>query len=244
MEPETSNALFCQGMTCIRALPDAREQAISVPHSDLKGLIHVVHSYLQSAKKKTPPSKALLRKAVLALMQEGTVLSRQWDKTQLALIVLKWAHTALKLALPEEQPNLFVQVRVSDDNPKVLAHKCCLRDELSEEVVSFSIASPSPVKTTPLAAPSEEPLPDGGMRSSAEFSSPAFDNNFLQEIDDLAKQADLAAIPVLFYTPRVSNSQNSDDKSPGEPVGPDPGFASFDTSFHDEKRPNYPLSHR
>ena len=81
--------MFCQGMNCIRALPYVREESISISTKDLGALIHIIRDYLESVKKKTPPTKALLRKTILVLMQEETALSRQWDKTQLVLVVMK-----------------------------------------------------------------------------------------------------------------------------------------------------------
>lgn len=114
--------------------------------------MHVLQRYLDSAKKSTPPSKNLMHEAAKSLMQDGAVLSQKWDKTQLALVIQRWALAALRLANPKLQHGLFVQARVSEDNPKVLSHKCCMKDELSEEVISLSIASPSPLKPRASAA--------------------------------------------------------------------------------------------
>ena len=80
-------------------------------------------SYLQSSKKNDPPSKKLLHTSANALMQTGVVLSQKWDKTQLALVIQIWAVTTLRLSDPKLQHDLFVQARVSVDNPKVLSHK-------------------------------------------------------------------------------------------------------------------------
>ena len=214
-EPDdTSDSIFLRGMNCIRMLPDVRRngRGATISTKNLKALVDVLRMYMESANTKTPPSKKLLREAALALMQEGAILSRQWDKTQLALVVLKWTLTALRLARPELQCSLFVQARVSSNNPKVLEHKCCMRDEQSEEVVSLSIASPSPIKT---AARSPSASAESS-KSTDEFDSPAFDNDSLQQIDAIAEQADLAAIPVHFYTPRVPELGDDDGNSPGE----------------------------
>ena len=151
------------------------------------------------------------------MMQEGAVLSKKWDKTQLALVIQKWALTALRLEKPGMQYSLFVQAHVSDDNPKVLSHKCCLKDELSEEVVTLSIASPSPLKPRiPV-----EPDTEIAVGQESEFGPEAFDPDFLAEIDVLAQQADLAAIPVHFYTPRVPSQRGADENPHGEAPPPD-----------------------
>ena len=67
-------------------------------------------------------------------------------------------------------------------------------DELSEEVVTLSITSPNPMKRgSPTGARSGE---EGEFDSVTEF-----DDDFLQQIDANSEKADLAAIPVHFYTP-------------------------------------------
>ena len=219
-EPDdTEDSIFCRGMNFIRALPDVRSYGRKTDHSkkDLKAAVEVLQSYLDSAKTSTPPSKKLLHMAAKSLMQEGAVLSKKWDKTQLALVIQKWALTALRLEKPGMQYSLFVQAHVSDDNPKVLSHKCCLKDELSEEVVTLSIASPSPLKPRiPV-----EPDTEIAVGQESEFGPEAFDPDFLAEIDVLAQQADLAAIPVHFYTPRVPSQRGADENSHGEAPPPD-----------------------
>ena len=64
-------------------LPDVRRNGgdITISVKDLKALVHVLQAYLDSPKTKIPPSKKLLHNAALTLMQEGAVLSHQWDKT-------------------------------------------------------------------------------------------------------------------------------------------------------------------
>ena len=118
-------AAFRRGIKCIKSLPAIREKGRDglVSREDLQALIDLLISYLQSPKKTAPPPKKLLHAAAHSLMQEGAVLSQRWDKTQLALVVQRWAVTALRLSDPSLQYGLFVQARVSDDNPKELAHK-------------------------------------------------------------------------------------------------------------------------
>ena len=200
-----------RGMQCIKGLPGVRAKRRDgvVSRADLTALIELLMSYLNSPKKNAPPSKKILHAAASSLLQAGVVLSQKWDKTQLALVVQKWAVTALRLSDPSLQHGLFVEALVSPSNPKALAHKCCLKDEASEEVVSLSIVSPSPVK-----AASTSPSP--GESGSQEFGGEEFDNDFLAEIDAIAEQADLANIPVHFYTPRVLNNQHGNRASPGQ----------------------------
>ena len=78
-----------------------------------------------------------------------------------------------------------------------------MRDELSSEYVAFSIASPSPVKArAPDAAEAEGSPEKAGEKEDSAFDlSAEFDADFLREIDELASQADLAALPINFYTP-------------------------------------------
>ena len=76
-----------------------------------------------------------------------------------------------------------------------------MRDEVSEEVVSFSITSPSPVKAK---IPSTSDVRVPAIKAEGDVdefgSTGGFDNDFLMEIDDLA------SISVHFYIPRVSQS--------------------------------------
>ena len=51
-----------------------------------------------------------------------------------------------------------------------------------------------------------------------DFGTDDFDNEFLAEIDALAEQADLAAIPVHSYTPRVPSVPKENGTSPGQCV--------------------------
>ena len=87
-----------------------------------------------------------------------------------------------------------------------------MRDELSEEVVSLSIASPSPLK--PKASAAIRSVEEADTES--EFGLDDFDKDFLAEIDELAHSADLAAIPVHFYTPWVPSSEQEHGIPTGE----------------------------
>ena len=211
---ETEAHIFQRGMDCLKGLPGLRERGAGVElcKKGLRAVMHVLQRYLDSAKKSTPPSKTLLHEAAKSLMQEGAVLSQKWDKTQLALVIQRWALAALRLENTKLQYGLFVQARVSEDNPKVLSHKCCMRDELSEEVVSLSIASPSPLK--PKASAAIRSVEEADTES--EFGLDDFDKDFLAEIDELAHSADLAAIPVHFYTPWVPSSEQEHGIPTGE----------------------------
>ena len=186
-------------------------------HHQLDALIYILQQYLESAKTTTPPSKDLLRQAVLSLIQEGTALSHRWDKTQLALIVQKWALSALRLSPRHVQTKLFVQAKmVVENRKKVLSHKCFLKDEHSEEVVELSIASPSPVKAVIPVKKARESREESDGEATETFElSNDFDEDFLKEIDELAQQADLAAIPVHFYTPGVEPIPGRDANVPG-----------------------------
>ena len=70
----------------------------------------------------------------------------------------------------------------------------------------------------PLAQPvkpvAESPAPRDSV--AKEFDGEEFDNDFLAAIDALAEQADLAAIPVHFYTPRVPSVPGEHGASPGQ----------------------------
>ena len=227
---DVRNHKFAIGMNTIRALPETRKAKQVVSPKELDCLIMILQEFLASAKRTTPPTKSVLRRAVLSLMQQGTVLSRQWDKTQLALVVLKWAVSSLRLRPLEDQTHLFVEVRVSSEDPKVIAHKCCLRDEISQEVLAFSIASPSPSKKRAPRNPEAGGLAEGAEPPSATSfdDSDEFDAEFLREIDELANHADLAAIPVNFYTPRVGNSVTKDSDASGCPPATYLIFGSID----------------
>ena len=211
---ETEAHIFQRGMDCIKGLPGLRERGAGVEmcKKGLRAVMHVLQRYLDSAKHSSPPSKKLLHEAAKSLMQEGAVLSQKWDKTQLALVIQRWALAALRLENPKLQYGLFVQARVSEDNPKVLSHKCCMQDELSEEVISLSIASPSPLKPRGSAATRSAEEAD----TESEFGLDDFDKDFLAEIDELAHSADLAAIPVHFYTPWVPSPEKEHGISTGE----------------------------
>ena len=216
---ETEAHIFQRGMDCLKGLPGLRERGAGVElcKKGLRAVMHVLQRYLDSAKKSTPPSKSLLHEAAKSLMQEGAILSQKWIKTELALVIQRWALAALRLENTKLQCGLFVQARVSEDNPKVLSHKCCMRDELSEEVVSLSIASPSPLK--PKASAAIRSVEEADTES--EFGLDDFDKDFLAEIDELAHSADLAAIPVHFYTPRVPSQRGDDENPHGEAPPPD-----------------------
>ena len=72
-----------------------------------------------------------------------------------------------------------------------------MRDELSEETVSFSIANLIPVKVK------DRDTCEGTRTDESEFGSPSFDNEFLEEIDQIVNQADLASsrYPDTFLYP-------------------------------------------
>ena len=227
------NAKFALGMNAIRELPKIRKAKQVVSPKELDGMVLVLQEFLASAKRTCPPTKILLREAVISLMQSGTVLSTAWDKTQLALVALKWAVTSLRLRPLGAQPDLFVEVKIDSENRKVIAHKCCLRDELSSEYVAFSIASPSPVKARAPDASEAEGSPEkaGEKEDSAFDLSTEFDADFLREIDELASQADLAAIPINFYTPRVEDKRHEDSPASGRSRADWPDFLMCHSLF-------------
>jgi hypothetical protein len=209
-----------RGLQAIRDLPIARSGGLILGVRELDALVFAMNEYLTSDNKSTPPTKDLLRAAVLSLLQEGVALSAQWNKSQLALIVQKWALSAIQLSPRHAQANLFVQTTMAvEKRKKVLRHKCWLKDEGSEEVVEFSIASPSPVKARKPArdASISRETSEGNETDLYELSD--VDESFLKEIDALAQQADLAAIPVHFYTPGV-NTIPGRDFNAGSHEGP------------------------
>ena len=218
---ETTAQKVVRGNQALRDLPIARSGGLILGVRELDALIIAMQNYLDSPKKNTPPSKDLLRAGALSLMQEGTHLSTRWDKSQLSLVVQKWALSALQLRPLHTQANLFVQASIGEENrKKVLLHKCCLKDEFSDEIVELSIASPSPVKQGVPARGRKNPEEgeDGNARENFDLTE-EFDDEFLREIDELANQADLAAIPVHFYTPGVNivpgRDSNADDSQEG-----------------------------
>ena len=204
-----------RGNQALRDLPIARSGGLILGVRELDALIVAMQNYIDSPKNTTPPSKDLLRAGARSLMQEGTSLSKRWDKSQLALVVQKWALSALQIRPLHTQANLFVQATIGVENrKKVLLHKCCLKDEFSEEVVELSIASPSPVKQGCPAKERENSVEseDNVIQENFDLTD-EFDEEFLREIDDLAQQADLAAIPVHFYTPGVNTIPGRDSNA-------------------------------
>ena len=207
-----------RGLQVIRDLPIARSGGLILGVRELDALVFAVRQYLASDNKATPPTKDFLRAAVLSLLQEGVSLSKRWDKTQLALIVQKWALSAIQLSPRHAQANLFVQTTLAvEKRKKVLLHKCWLKEEGSEEAIEFSIASPSPVKPRKPAkdTSTSRETTDGHETDLYEMSD--LDEAFLKEIDELAQQADLAAIPVHFYTPGVDRNPHADENVQGAP---------------------------
>ena len=100
----------------------------------------------------------------------------------------------------DAQPNLYVQVKRSPKNKKKMTNKVFLQPEGTEEVHTFFMASPSPVKPTAAAS-------DSSSAASPAFepTSPAslMPEDFMAEIDSLANDISMSEFPTVFYTPRV-----------------------------------------
>ena len=170
----------------------------------LRDLLRVVQAYLDAPTTKSPPKKCTLYNAVQSLLPPGKPLSHKWDKTQLSLVLKKWAISALRLSPFAAQPSLLVRVRASEHNAKEIAHSCYIPDS-DDRVLTFAMASPSPVKPTGHAGEGATGASPASPNSASEFSQETYDAAFLEEIDGLALDSaiDEHVIPTIFYTPRV-----------------------------------------
>ena len=135
------------GRDAIACLPELRRVGKVVNPAQPKAILDLVNAYIAAPTSKAPPSKDLLSEAVQSLLPAGNHLARKWRKEQLATVLLKWTVQALRLRPFAQQKFLLVQVRVSDTDPKKMAHACFLQEQGSVNIAAFTLVSPSPVKS-------------------------------------------------------------------------------------------------
>ena len=135
-------------------------------------------------------------------------MSRQWYKTQLALVLFRWVREAFSLGPEHKQTDLTIVINATSESPSELGHEIFLKEE--EITETFAIQSPSPSRPQ-----RSRELESPAASSARGLSREDLDSDFLAvEIDALASFDSLAAIPTLF-TPRVlGNSSESAFASP------------------------------
>ena len=202
------------GLCIINAIPTKRLNGLPLPPAELTSLNSLLGTYLAAKNNKLRPNKDELFCAVQALLKRGSRnLSRQWDKTQLALALFRWVREAFSLGPEHKQTVLTIVINATSESPSELGHEIFLKEE--EITETFAIQSPSPSR----------PGRSGGLESPAAnpargLSREDLDSDFLAvEIDALASFDSLAAIPTLF-TPRVLG--NSSASAFASPPGWDP----------------------
>ena len=209
--PKTCEDIIDRGIHAVRRLPIVRSTGGPMSPTHLRDLLHIVKAYLDAPTTTHPPTKRLLAAAVQSLLEKGKSLSAKWDKTQLCLVLKKWILSALRLSPFSAQPSLLVRVTPSKSNGRHVDHSCFIK-EGEDEIFTFAMASPSPVKPREPSAGNSDALTNGTDETAPEeFGPSAYDEDFLREIDDLALDTSIgeSVIPTIFYTPRVSGENGA-----------------------------------
>ena len=202
------------GLSVINVIPSRRKEGKIITSEELSSLNALLGKYLASENNKLRPKKDELFNAVQALLKnESRSLSRQWDKTQLALTLFRWVQEAFHLGPEHCQADLSIVINTTSDSPNQLGHDIYLKDEVAGETETFAIQSPSPSRPARTAADYSGVYggPKGLSREDLDAISPSeFDASLLMEMDALANRDSLAAIPTLF-TPRVRGKGSDSD---------------------------------
>ena len=197
-------------MGSIKALPVKRGAGTALTKKSLKALIRLLQAFLASANNRSAPGKNELFAAVQSLVKpDSRRLSRQWDKTQLALALFRWVHEALNLGPEHSQSELTIVINAETNDPSLLGHSIYLYDEVAGATETIAVQSPSPVKPqrTPRVSPIGAVDSPAGVPSCEELASNGSirsNESLLVEIEGLGEFDSLAAIPT-FFTPRVLN---------------------------------------
>ena len=89
------------GFATLASLPARRESGHPLDENELHNIITILRAFLTSPNNKSKPGKGALFDAVMSIVKDGTrKLSRAWDKTQLAIALLRWSQEALDLPEP------------------------------------------------------------------------------------------------------------------------------------------------
>ena len=140
--PATTKAA---GINAINAIPTRRRNKRNLSPAELEALNALLGAFLSSANNRSAPKKEELFLAVQALLKQGSRrLSRQWDKTQLALALFRWVHEAKRLGAQHSQKDLTILINLDENDPGLLGHSIYLYDEVAEETETFAIQAPSP----------------------------------------------------------------------------------------------------
>lgn len=225
-----------EGTTALLHLPARREAGEPFTQGELRDIAATARAFLASPSNKSGPGKKILWNAVNALLKhDSRALSKGWDKTQLASVLLRWSQVALGMPSQDLQGDLTVQVLSCRKKTKQLSHKIYLLDEATDTAETFQIDSPSPVRPPQgVRASSAREKQNGSLGASPEATSsgascqtPTTDLNesFSREINELANEYLLAAIPAI-HTPRVSEENfRHEPENVSGPQGPKDGPA-------------------
>ena len=206
------------GVAAITSLAERRNQGNSLSAVDLIDMAEVIREFLASSNNNAKPGKDTLFEAVRSLVAGPRKLSRRWDKTQLSLVLLRWAQDALSLSSPDLQQHLTVRILSNVKKTKQLKHKIYFCDEETKEIETFQIATPSPIVRQGTTSPAELSVSASASDSPLVATeqivvSPGLDTSFLNDIEGLGGDFDvLAAIPSI-YTPRVPEKNSPEFRS-------------------------------
>ena len=203
------------GMASIVALAGRRSAGEPLNAHDIKDMISTLRSFLSSDNNRSGPTKTVLFEAVRSLVKrDSRKLSRGWDKTQLATVLLRWCLVALSLPSPDLQTDLTVVICADSRSSKELTHKLFLLDEDTNTRETFLIESPSPVQPARarISPPVESSIPatpaSAASSQKSPNPSPATSESFLHELDQLNNNFELLAPIPVVHTPRVSPGKN------------------------------------
>ena len=191
------------GIKAINAIPIRRKSKRNLSPAELKALDSLLGDFLASANNRAAPKKEELFLAVQAMLKRGSrSLSRQWDKTQLALALFRWIHEAKKLGPQHSQKDLTILINHDNNDPGLLGHTIYLYDEVADETETFAIQTPSQAPQSDGTGASPISLSNSTALSRSELNSPPFGDSLLVDLEGLASFDSLAAIPTEF-TPRA-----------------------------------------
>ena len=218
----------------------AGHAAFSAP--ELRAVLALLDAYVASTSKRTAPTKPQLTAAVISLLPpSANSLSSKWSKNQLAYAMRKWIVEAEALGPEHKQYDLFLEVRTSSADPKMLDHTVFILED-DGSVATFSVASPQPIDPPASAtegessAQVEENAEEPGTENNVHDGALATDlfspnsiatsaSSFVRHLNELVESTEpaLAAIET-FPHPRVGNSSATNVAPDDQPAVPGSEF--------------------
>ena len=208
------------------AIPNKRKQKQSLSDVELKQVASLLKTYMDVPSKRALPSKAQLSVVVSSLLQEGArKLSKQWNKTQLVVVIQHWLEVVETLAEKKDQGKTYLKIAVhkgSNGAPKLMKHQITNKED-NGELASMSVSSPKsrekgsgvPIIFSPEKKETRE---EGELVVMAE-PVPMFDESpatFLEQFDRLLADPELAIAAEL--DPPGETPRNVPDLEHEDPI--------------------------